>query len=87
MLRWNYSRSIIGTADHRTVLDDLGTSLETEKEITQATTEKITHNTSTQVVKVGNVVDEEQAINYLSSNSPISESSHSLNYIVVNIIL
>jgi hypothetical protein len=51
---------------HRTVLDGLGTSLETENEITRVTTENKTDNTSPQVVKVDNAVDKEQKMNHLS---------------------
>jgi hypothetical protein len=62
---------------HRT--DGLGTSQLTENEITRVTTENKIDNTSPQVDKVFNAVDEEYKINHLSCNYPISDSSHSLD--------
>jgi hypothetical protein len=54
---------------HRIVLDDLGTSLETKKEIILVTTAINPDNTCPQAVKVYNAVDEEQTINHLISSN------------------
>ncbi len=60
----------------RTVLDELGTSLETEDETTCVITEHNLDKTSPQEEKIDNAVDEKQTINQLSSNSLIRYSSH-----------
>ncbi len=66
----------------RTVLDGLGSSLETKKEIssTRVTTATNTDNTSPQEVKKDNAVDEKQTINHLSSNCHSLNSSHSHSF-------